>query len=307
MAEENCVHSEGLTRLCRVYGGLLNFSTECYKEELLEVFYCAFEKSQNAPSKFCTKCYSKLKVTPKRKSTIVFTETIWGPHTQENCATCFRYDVLKKGGKKKKFVRKGRPPNDGSREEWSKQDSLKLIKSTPIEEPHHLAPVELTTEANPQLQLCQCGLCHSVFRRPVKIKSCEDTFCLLCFTRFAEGKLKKNLRCPTCREVFEKDDVAASPAATKLLDSLSSKCEKGCGKTFKCVESIEKNVHESSCKGPEESFKLLDILNIPNTSEVPRKIEQAAYHVVRHKMVNSILPNNGIEFLSGGSRVSTSF
>jgi len=66
-----------------------------------------------------------------------------------------------------------------------------------------------------------------------------------------------------------------------------------------CMD-VRNVAHEESCKGTVDSFKLVDILSIPTNGEVPKQMEKAAYHVVTHKMV----PNKGIEFSTGGSRVS---
>ena len=49
---------------------------------------------------------------------------------------------------------------------------------------------------------------------------------------------------------------------------------------------------------------LRDIYSITNNDEIPRDIEDAALHVIRHKIKNSNHPNKTIEFKSGGPRVS---
>ena len=48
---------------------------------------------------------------------------------------------------------------------------------------------------------------------------------------------------------------------------------------------------------------LSDIFSLTASDEIPRNIEDAALHVIRHKIKNSSNPNKSIEFKSGRPRV----
>ena len=114
----------------------------------------------------------------------------------------------------------------------------------------------------------------------------------------------KGIDCPTCERKISKSEISPSRTAVQLLQSLSISCAKSCGAKFQTHNLNEKENHENGCNGPEESFKLTDILEMPKSESIPRAFEKLAVHVIKTKMAHSTAPDKEISFPTGGSRVS---
>ena len=144
-----------------------------------------------------------------------------------------------------------------------------------------------------------------MYRGPVCLKNCLHIFCCSCLAKQLEGRLLKSLTCPICKEAFDQKDVVSSLSTLSILGTLQIKCKQQCGEKYSISEKYELINHENVCSGPEKPFRLLDILNIDESSGIPREVEKAAYHVVKLKMASSSEPSKGIKFHSGGPRVKT--
>jgi len=60
----------------------------------------------------------------------------------------------------------------------------------------------------------------------------------------------------------------------------------------------------STSSSYENSLSLSAIFDMSETTPIPRNIEDAALHIIKNKIAQSNLPNNTIEFKTGGPRVS---
>lgn len=76
----------------------------------------------------------------------------------------------------------------------------------------------------------------------------------------------------------------------------------------------EKETHENECipentstnsRNSSSELTVRDIFAMNEDSEIPRVLEDATLHIIKTKMAKSNLPNNSIEFKTGGPRVRT--
>ena len=131
----------------------------------------------------------------------------------------------------------------------------------------------------------------------------EGNFCFVCLTKQIEGQNMESLSCPTCQAGFNSQDIVFSSTLNGILETLIIECKNKCGAKFKMNKKEDSLFHLKSCSGAEKAFKLLDILNIEQSSNIPKELEKAAYHVVKLKIASSNEPSKGIKFKSGGPRV----
>jgi len=69
----------------------------------------------------------------------------------------------------------------------------------------------------------------------------------------------------------------------------------GCGRNFRIDEA--RSGHEKTCRGPPpRPLTLTDVLKVETKELLPKDAERAAFHVIKHKIANSHLPNRGILF-----------
>lgn len=101
---------------------------------------------------------------------------------------------------------------------------------------------------------------------------------------------------------MEESDIKPCPIVEKIFASILTKCNKNCGQFFNVGQFETKLRHEKKCPG--KSFTLVDILNLPDGSPLPKEAEKAAAKIVKTKMAESNLPNKAVELNTGSSRVS---
>lgn len=306
---ENSSHLEALENLCFVCGALLgkkSFNVTNYKSTVLQAFYIEIDSNVSVyPQKFCEKCYFKARNIIKRETT---TNQLpipkWKIHQLSDCFACETFTKLKKGGKKTKHVlRTGRP----TKAFWDKEKTQTLmakVKNDILLMPKSI--FEFCPKINPQISFCLCNECNGVLRRPVVIRKCEHSFCMICFVRCIEGSYMNTLKCPRCQTNFTEDDVASSCTKKKLVESLRVACRKGCEAVFYISKNNERIDHERQCCGLKEKLSLIDLLEISHSLPLPKHAEIAAACVIKYKMANSLLPNKSIKIATGGPNVSSS-
>lgn len=302
-------HTEALKKLCCFCGNIVGkpfFLVEKYEDKIQDVFY--IEKLDSfCPDAFCKKCYNKMNNVGKRKSTANSYDIFpWIEHADSSCSVCKHFSDIKKGGAKKKIaIRTGRPAAN-AQPIWDRKLSTELDEKTPPDIiPKDLNKKDLDSSINPQLSLSLCSICDELYRRPISLTICSHQFCFKCILKKFEGRNIDSLSCPKCFiEIRSPTAVTSSSIGIKISSSLQLGCAKGCSSRFTLIELKNKSAHEKCCKGEEKCFKLVDILNIPLGSTMPKDAEKAAAHVIRSKMKNSTLPNKGVRLNTGSSRVS---
>ena len=101
-----------------------------------------------------------------------------------------------------------------------------------------------------------------------------------------------------------KKDNNPSKHIRGLIQSLKWSCVKDCGELFALEEYYEKKRHEkifTHCFNREKSLTspmtLEDIFSV--NSDISKDMEEAAVHIIKHKLAKSTLPNKQIEFKTG--------
>ena len=216
----------------------------------------------------------------------------------QNCGVCKVYSSTKKVGRRQKRKHaRGRPtPNPMY---WCRSNTTFLSNSIPEDAvPENLNLKSFDKEINHQIDLCKCDYCNDIYRRPICLKTCLHNFCFSCLTKQLEGQNMQSLACPTCKNKIRVEDIVFSITLNGILGTLLIECKNKCGAKYKISQREESFLHYKSCCGPEKSFRLLDILNIDQSSSIPKEVEKAAYHVVKLKIASSNEPCKGIKFQS---------
>ena len=305
-------HQENLQKLCRLCGGYI-----C--KDAVDVLKCQ-EKIKNAffidisndsdliePRKICKVCYATLLTVENRQTTTNLKPVSWEHHNNNNCATCSRVETIKKGGRKPKKAKLGRPKSN--EQIWSRAVLNKIINIIPKTEIDYskFKRTDFKPELNQHLDLCTCKLCGDLLQTPLMFTKCEHSFCLKCITQMVEGKNISTTKCPTCLvKINDVNDLIPSKQIYNLLDCLAMECIKNCGKTFK-IKDHTKEQHELQCSTKNQetyvsNTTLQDIFSIDAESDISRDMEDAALHIIRQKMAKTA--STTIEFKSGGPRVS---
>ena len=120
-----------------------------------------------------------------------------------------------------------------------------------------------------------------------------------------EGTKLTELKCPICYVNFQVDDLEESLPMRELIGTLIIQCRHSCGEVFDITERSEMQLHEKRCKGAEASFTLSSVLQLTETSIIPKEIEKPACHLVKIKIAKSTEPSSLIRFATGGLNVST--
>ena len=142
-------------------------------------------------------------------------------------------------------------------------------------------------------KFCTCAACHDIIRRPLLITTCQHSFCLKCILPTLEGKPIDETKCPRCDDNnITPENIIPSKYIQNMLVELASQTNK----QDHCSEIMSPSMTPSE-------ITLSDIFSLTPSDEIPRDIEDAALHVIRHKIKNSNNPNKSIEFKSGGPRV----
>jgi len=237
-------------------------------------------------------------ITNRPKASTYLTPVDWELHSNSNCSVCARY-AKSCEGQLNKFAKRspGRPAEFAPFSKWTKTQTVLLKEKTPFDENIFEPTLKLDASINTQLDLCKCRLCHKIVSRPVQIVSCEHSFCLVCVTKELEEK--KTRRCPVCNKSFLFKGITPSVTIRKIVGTLIAM---GCGRNFRIDEA--RSGHEKTCRGPPpRPLTLTDVLKVETKELLPKDAERVAFHVIKHKIANSHLPNRGILFASGGPKV----
>lgn len=187
-----------------------------------------------------------------------------------------------------------------SNSHWTRNETSKIHEN--LGETVALMKQNFKEKFNDNPHLCICQLCENLMQKPVLLTKCQHSFCCKCFIPTVEGRPLESTICPVCSTLVTPEFVTHSQTISHLLSNLKTDCEK-CGEVFKHEEYCKEN-HLSMCIG-QKSPLLSDVFKINKENDIPREFEKAALHVIKTKMAQSTLPNNGIEFMTGGSRVRT--
>ena len=270
-------------------------SVEAYKNDIKLVFYVDVTAELSldyVPKKLCRKCYNRIKNVKERKTTIDLNRFTWEPHS-DNCKTCSHVDNLKRGGRKMK--QNPIPPPACSL--WTRQKSESLKSQIPQSIISSELLSELDQELNPQIGTILCDKCENIVTEPLRIMKCGHLFCFGCLMTVIEGRRLEELNCPNCQLHVRESDFGPCMVTNKILDSLLTKCRRDCGKTFNNTHCNLKSSHKKKCQG--RAFTLVDILELPEGSPLPKEAEKAAAKILKTKMAESTLPNKTVELKTG--------
>ena len=275
-------HSEQLNRLCRLCGmflGKRSYSVSEYIVDLNKAFNQNVhnDKKEIHPKRFCSKCYMKKRHIVKGSGYSHAAQLgifHWTEHS-DDCRVCQHVSTIQKGGIKRKRPASGRPVDYKI---WCKRRRTELFQSLPVEVLSVNQTLKSISSENTQIVLCKCSLCDDLMKMPVIIKSCLHRFCFECLADSIEGQGLYDLKCPTCQEVF---------SYNQIVD-----------------DNMVRGIKESLAQENKGKFKLIDILNIKKSSEIPTDLEKATYHIVKLKMDSSTQPSKKIQLKSGGPKVS---
>ena len=293
MEEET--HKNKLSLLCFVCGEFFkkSFHVSTHLKNLRKAFYIYDETSYSDeniyPQKFCRKCYLKLMNILKRKTTTTpISIPVWEKHTPGLCKVC-TVERDTKGGKRKKIKIKsvGRPSST-KETLWTRKRSDDLQASTPNLVPGFneiSAQVKIPEHLNPQLPHCKCKICSKILFKPVKLRNCEEQFCLGCILPKLEGRSLDELKCPQCGDTIQFQDVSVSCILNSLISSLRLICIKGCN----FIENIQnfKSMlrHQNDCQGNiKKNILSVDDMMKLSSNNIPIEAEKAAANVIKLKM-----------------------
>ena len=217
-------HSTALQRLCRICGNLYkgkSFEVKNYSEELEKVFYCKFGEDDKEihPEKFCLNCYKRWKNVSKRKTTLDFHVFEWPTHAG-NCLVCERAYSLLRGGRKTKtnIGAKGRPTLLKTR--WTREQSLDFFSKF-SDKTVKILKDDVCSQLNPHLKFAICCVCDDIMTSPIRLMSCNHTFCCQCFLRSVEGHYISDLKCQICSTYFVPGEAVTDEKVVELKNSFS--------------------------------------------------------------------------------------
>ena len=317
--EDEIMHQKNLAHLCRICPKLVGkkkYEVKKYENGIENCFNIniSLDKDTCHPKYMCQNCYLLMYMSKKRNTTTKLEPcNNWSPHSS-NCQVCRTVPELKKGiiGSQKilkKKITAGRPKATGSNT-WS-QTSLNLLKQNiPSDEfPSQLLLKHFNADTNPHLQLCVCGVCKDIIRKPLIINSCEHAFCFSCLAIKIKSKDEKECFCPVCNTQFNKNELSFSKSIYNMLMTLTLSCTK-CHKKYNPIQEFKQFcLHEKECSftnsNSSSTLSVTDIFHLSEETELPRIVEDATLHVIRTKISKSKLPNNAIAFKTEGPRVSS--
>ena len=159
----------------------------------------------------CQKCYLLMTISIKLKTPsklILFFK--WETHST-NSQICEKMTLLQKwiiGTQKLKSqkIRLGRRVNSNI---WT-QSALETLKkiTRPDFLPKNLTLRDFTTDTNPPLPRCVCGICEKLLRKLLMMKSCQHVFCFICLSSFLKSKPEDSTFCQTCNTQFSINDAS---------------------------------------------------------------------------------------------------
>ena len=94
----------------------------------------------------------------------------------------------------------------------------------------YLLPKKLTLknfdpDITPHLDLYACGICDSLLRKPLIMKSCQHVLCFLCLSSFLETKPEDFTFCSTCSKQFSINDLSDSTHTYNMINILTLSCK----------------------------------------------------------------------------------
>ena len=129
MADKMHKHQENLQKLCRLCGGYLCKDAVVFKcqDILKHAFFIDVTKDSDLiePKKLCKVCYATLLTVENRQTTTNLKPVSLEDHN-DNCSTCARVETIKKGGRKPKKAKLGRPKSN--EQIWSRAVINKVIE-----------------------------------------------------------------------------------------------------------------------------------------------------------------------------------
>ncbi|XP_057313751.1 V(D)J recombination-activating protein 1-like [Hydractinia symbiolongicarpus] len=308
-------HENMLAKLCRVCGEFLTKSKGIAKQKMtlekeLELLFVHIQEDVDNihPKYVCFRCYNTLKNIENRNTTTQLKPKNWSPHT-EVCSVCENVQGMKKGGRPSKKKKTGRPSTFKpiwSRKALEEISDKNLNDIIPPVVSHH------GLEKNPHYKFCLCMLCGNLLRQPLMVITCEHAFCKECILIYLEGSFQDESECPKCKRddiitLVNQSNLKPSLHRNHMVNSLQVDCDNKCGEKFTLDKLHELKLHNISCNTSTSSntsanYSIRDVFLLDESSPVPREIEDATLHVLKHKMKQSTDINNSIEFKSGGPR-----
>ena len=293
-------HRNKLSLLCFVCGKVFkkSFDVSTHLKNLKQVFYIdetvSYTDENIFPQRFCSKCYLKALNIIKRKTTTTPIDiSVWKKHSPDKYCNVCDASTQSKGGRKKKLKIKtvGRPSMSNENVLWTRRRSEALKASTPHILPGFLDVVDqlaIPEELNPQIDHCKCKLCDKILNQAIKLKVCEEQFCLDCLLPKLEGRSSEELTCPHCATPICFEDVASSHFLISLIKSIKVKCNKGCSLVDNVCNYKAMLTHQNDCKGSQKTWNVNDILALNSSSKIPIEAEKAAANIIKLKMKNEV-------------------
>ena len=72
----------------------------------------------------------------------------------------------------------------------------------------------------PRLKLCICRLCNNIMYKPLVLKNCQHSFCLVCLFNEIERKLETEAKCFICEQYVS--------LKTQMIEHILLGCNKKC-------------------------------------------------------------------------------
>ena len=217
------------------------------------IFYININIDDNAlhPEYLCQKCYLLMTSSMKWKTTIKLTPfSEWDPHST-NCQVYNKAKLLQNGitetqKLESKNIPLGRTKANTNIWTQSALENLKEI-TQPDLLPKKLTLKDFTPDINPHLNLCVCGICKNLLRKPRFMKSCQHIFCFVCLSSYLKSKPEDSTFCPTCSKHFSINDVSHSTHTYNMINILMLSC-KTCNKKYSPITEYNLYItHEKEC------------------------------------------------------------
>ncbi|XP_065675288.1 uncharacterized protein LOC136091540 [Hydra vulgaris] len=167
--------------------------------------------------------------------------------------------------------------------------------------------------SNPHLKLNICKLCNNIMFKPLMLKECQHSLCLVCLFKEIEGKLETEAKCFNCEQHILLNTILNSVNVIQMIEHILLGCIKGCKLRYTVKENELKKLHEENCtvdmllktqicKKTSNGLHttLADVILLKESDDIPRIVEDSALHVKRKKLANS--ESNSFACPSGGPR-----
>ena len=167
------MHREYLKQLCRLCGGKLNkdpVNVSLCISKIKNVYFIDISTDLPSihPPKICQACYVTMRNVENRKTTTCLKIYSWDNHSQD-CKVCSHIESIKKGGRKPKKAKTGRPSNN--KKIWSRSIINNIMSKIPANNNYNINITDLRQDLNIHLELCICNLCENLLKLPVTFKN----------------------------------------------------------------------------------------------------------------------------------------